>query len=276
MIRHGKLSSMSVILCILCVSGSAMALDFGTSRDARPDNGQPYSLQSIFDDFTVGGDSSIDVESEYLSDEADSYWKQTATGQSAVTMIIEVAGFSGTNKMGIYDAANADKKVELFDGSDAPGMANGGQLVFSILDDGSVWLNNMIDSGVKFSSSTFGFYLDSSEGYHEGGGVFYSDTSLNPDATDHLAVYQGNNLDYVRLTEDKPEAGLKWTDQEFILAWEDLGARMPSYSDQDYNDLVLMIESVDPTVPVPEPGTLLLLGSGILAFVACARRQRKQ
>lgn len=267
-----------------CVAGNALALDFGTSWDVYKDadgnpildadgNEQPYSLQRVFDDFTVGGPSSVDVEDDYLADEIDSYWKQTATGTSAVTMMIEIAGAAGVNKFGIYDASDPTKMIQIFDGSVEP-EDYVAKTSFSIFANGVVMVGNVIydgDSGMdpygylhkEFLDfgTEFGFYLDSSD-WNEVNGrkgdVFYSDTSLNADKKDHMAAYQGTG-DEVKLNSMTNPG--TWTDNEFILAWEDL-LYQPDLNiqstDFDYNDLVVMVESVE---PLPEPGTLLLLGA---------------
>jgi hypothetical protein len=47
------------------------------------------------------------------------------------------------------------------------------------------------------------------------------------------------------------------TTSEYVLAFEDLHK---SHADNDYNDFVVMVESVNPIVP--EPATLCLLGLG--------------
>jgi len=207
------------------------------------------SLQTILNNITNDGSSSVDVNTDQVSQ--DKYWALTASGTSAATMIIEVAGYATSNTFGLYDLANPSNKVTLFSGV----ATDGDQAAVSIKASGAVYVN-FVNTGVVFSSTNFGYFLSGP------GGTFYSDDALNPGGLDHMVSYQGEG-DIVTLP------GLysgTWTPNEYVLAWEDV-----AYGDNDFDDMVVMVESVQ---PVPEPTTLGLMGLGLLGMGLMARRKK--
>ncbi len=249
-----KLVIYGIFVALLCVSTTIQA--------------DEMSLQEVLNSITtapVAGVSSINVATAKFSDPFDAYWAIQASGTAASQVIIEIAGNSAENVIGVYDVADPDKKVVLFDGAATAGTKS--SLSFS--DDGSVEIM-FVDSGVDFAGNQFGFYM-ASPVYgedNEGGKIiigtnyFYSDTTLNDDQYDHMWAVQGNGTDIIDLPNSP--AG-QFAVDEYMLAFEDTFGG----GDEDHNDFVFMVESIN---PVPVPGAILL---GLLGMSAAGLKLRK-
>jgi hypothetical protein len=192
----------------------------------------------------------------------DSLWKIQSSGLAASTFIISISGNTSNEAVGIFDAANPAKKVQLFAGNSAPGA----QVVVSIKPDGSVFIN-LVDTGVDFAKNLFGFYIVGADNP-----FYYSVDSLNNDGNDHMVAFQGNGKQIKLPGQSEGTFAL----DEYIFAFEDLDWNGPNdftNSDRDYNDTVFLVESIEQG-KIPEPISLILLGSG-LAGAGLYRRLRK-
>ncbi len=215
------------------------------------------TLEDIFGNLVVSGDAPDVLADQYAHDEQ---WQHANSGNASATMIIELAGFRNRNIFGIYDTANPASYVALFDGADGSGARagisrsfDGASYTYTVGDlDTYMLMGQMVTA-----SPTFGFFLLTPQN-----NMFYSEAARNADGADHMVAYQGSGQ-----TIDLPTVGqLPWNENGFVLAWEDLSA---SSWDYDYNDMVLMVESV---TGVPEPGSLMLLATGLAAFGFSRRR----
>ena len=190
--------------------------------------------------------------------ETDAYWAVTGSGQSAATMIVEFAGNANTNSFGIFDRQDDTNTVQIFSGPQGAGS----KATISVYNNGIVTVNDIL-AGHFASGNDFGFYMGTAS-Y----GNFFSDSTLNADmGYDHMWTYVGTDTSDITLPGQYGSTTGTWTDEEYVLAWEDVPY---SSCDGDHNDMMVMVESVH---PVPEPGTLMLLGSGLVGIAFYKRRK---
>lgn len=234
--------------CLLILGASA--LPAATINPVGGD-GANSSLQDVLNRITspYPGTSSIDVNADQVA--YDDYWSIGGGGGSVSTMIIQLAGNAPDTTFGVFSGSNY---VPLFTGNVGAGTLS----MLSIHDAGQVYVNNSY-TGTDFAGNLFGYYIDSP------GGRFTSVETLNSDGAQHMVAFQGTG-DTIKI--GNLSAGT-WGSSEYILGFEDF----PNTNwDHDYQDLVVAVESVHPA-PVPEPGTMMLLGSGLIGLAGWGRKK---
>ena len=156
-------------------------------------------------------------------------WASTVSGNSTFTLQIELAGNAASNTIGIYNASLAVPPLyQVF-----PGAATNGwfavasfrnsptpRVVVNLFDNNAVLQGTNTYLGAD--RNNFGYYLDGP------GGTFYTQDSRN-----------GGNAQALTYAGTGVNVGSWW------LCWEDLA--VGGGADQDYDDAVLFLESVNPT-----------------------------
>ncbi|MFO1300655.1 MAG: DUF4114 domain-containing protein [Burkholderiaceae bacterium] len=188
----------------------------------------------------------------------DEIWTIGSTGTSAVTFVFELTANSGNNTFGIYNLADPTQRLTIYNGAAAsPGQR--AVLAESFVTPGmfSTYLTdiNGLPAGaatsVTWGSSNFGLFMDA------GGTTYFSQAALNAHGADQLVAYQGSGQS---MTWPFLGGGSKpWLANEILLAWEDINTWQGG-GDRDYNDMVILMESIK-SVPVPAPLALLALGA---------------
>ena len=228
-------------------------------------DGPNSSLQDQLNAMTTSGPDINVYNGQYVPS---SYWTIGATGGSENKILLELAGNAPTNTFGIFDPSNTGNYLQLFSGPASAGWSTllsqtGNTFTATYFNASNVFQGQ---ASITINGNLFGYYL----GAASNSPTFFSDASKNevggttyPGGMPHMLAYAGDGQTYLN--------GKPFLSGEYLLAWED---KPWGQSDLDYNDFVVLVESVQ---AVPEPAALGMFGFGVLllgAAVGFSRRRR--
>jgi hypothetical protein len=113
------------------------------------------------------------------------------------------------------------------------------------------------------TGTDFGWFLSSN------GTDYFSEPALNPAGFDHLMTFELPEADGRMIYVDTGSGATAVTlNNPLLVTWEDMGFDGSTLGDDDFDDMIFLVDRVD---PVPEPATLWL----ILIAALCLIRFRR-
>jgi len=226
-------------------------LMMATSAMATPIDANTLSLTALQNYFTSWG-TQINANTEEAKAEVFSMGSRSGN----VDLLATITS-AATGEFGIYDISNTATKLTLFSSrslaTNSTIKINFTGNIFRTLD-----VNDALIDTATFASSSFGFYETNATGQ-----TTYSQSALN--TVDSFLTYRSKNVSVTL-------PGYNGTSVPDLGHWY-IAAEDGISTAADYSDWVIRLESAQ---PVPEPGTMMLLGLGMLGMAVYGKRRQNK
>jgi hypothetical protein len=248
---------------------SAFALSGITPNNPSPtDVGAPPGSESSLQSILTSISGEIGTQNVITSQTGVSLWSESGI---SITPTLQFTFTGATDTIGIFDGAT-QQEAAIYTGISTcvqPSCQPSDTVVVKWLTATSGWIGSSADPFSGISSSDFGFYLNN------GTSTFFSASNLNPSVGTGSANFSCVAAGCPSGTNE-PIAGETSTKNRVLSYHSTLGNDLWALAfedgtDFDYNDQVVTVESITPSVP--EPSSVLLFGGALgLAFLAMRRK----
>ena len=262
--KFSKILLLSV-LSIFLVVGTAMAVPFNTRPVAVYDPDGETNLDDVFDALGLTG-AGYDVVG---SQSSAAVFTHGAVGTLSTFVFTDLSSSLFNFDFGLYSYADQTKLLPLFTDNHTSSTT------VSFYNDGSVEAYGSPSSGYSTGiiagfGDNFGFYITTS-GSINSPGTYYSEDDKNVENDPWILTYQGQEGVY--LNSYNNYAGGFFGVDDWLIASDGATHGNPVNNLWDYDECVVLVESIKPVHPVHEPATMLLLGAGLIGLAGMGRKK---